>query len=101
MAQVNNWEAKRNHVNSLVAELQKKPESEKLAYPLNPAGILNAYREGDVLFEDAVSQLREWAIKYAAQHGVHADGLIAGANCPDCGCGFRDPHNPDCKYARR
>jgi len=71
------WSEKREQVNALVLELQQKPEGEMMGYALNAAGILNAYREGDVLFDDAVAQLEEWAIKYAAQQSVQSDGLTA------------------------
>lgn len=75
------WDEKREQVNALILELQQKPDREKIGYPLVAGGILNAYREGDVTYDVAVSQLEEWAIKYAAQQSVQADSL------PRCACG--------------
>lgn len=58
---MNIWEEKRQQVNKLVQELQKKPDHEKHGHYLNPGSILNAYREGDLLFDDAVHELDRWA----------------------------------------
>lgn len=53
-----NWDQKREQINRLHRELQKKPDSEKILHWCTPAGILNAYREGDLSFADAVQELK-------------------------------------------
>ncbi len=52
------WEKRIDEVNRLHAELQKKPDHLKKGYALAPAGILNAYREGDLSFDEAVKFLQ-------------------------------------------
>jgi hypothetical protein len=51
------WEQKRQDLNKLHRELQNKPEEAKMGYQLSVGGILNAYREGDISFEDAYNLL--------------------------------------------
>ena len=62
---MNEWEQKREEINRLLRELQLKPIEAKRGYQLSVGGILNAYREGDISFEDACNLLevkrREWS----------------------------------------
>jgi hypothetical protein len=60
------WNSKREELNKLLKELQQKPQSEIIGHIKTPPGILNAYREGDVSFNDAIKELREWAVVYTA-----------------------------------
>jgi len=50
-------------VNELHGVLQEKPDDKKLPFQRSPGGILNAYREGDLSFDDAVMHLEDWAGK--------------------------------------
>ena len=71
------WEEKRQRVNSLVRELQAKPDSEKVGYSLSPGGILNAHREGDVTFDAAVHAIQEWALSTALHERDEARAMVA------------------------
>lgn len=51
------WTAIATDVNDSIALLRTKPDKFKAAIQLTPDGILNAYREGDISFEDAVGRL--------------------------------------------
>lgn len=55
------WNEKRRQVNAIILELQGKPESEKMGYAVSPGGFLNAYREGDLTFSEAVAAIEKWA----------------------------------------
>ncbi len=55
------WKALVAAVNELHALVQRKPRSERNGFQLSPGGILNAYREGDVTFKQAVKHLENWA----------------------------------------
>jgi len=52
------WEEKVEQLNKLHTELQQKPDSEKKGYSLHPGGILNAFREGDLSFREAILELQ-------------------------------------------
>lgn len=56
------WEKKVEELNKLHQELQNKPDSEKKGYALHPGAILNAYREGDISFEEALDALQRISI---------------------------------------
>lgn len=62
------WEQMRNQLNGLHKKLQQKPDSEKMGYAVCPGGILNAYREGDITFSNAVESLNEWALSQGAKN---------------------------------
>jgi len=47
-------------VNVLMRVLKNKPTYLKIGYLLHPSGILNAYREGDLTFNQAVKELERW-----------------------------------------
>ena len=60
----------RNRLNNIHTELSEKPEEYKMPYSLTIGGILNAYREGDVSFKNAVNDIKsavESAIDYQTQ----------------------------------
>lgn len=40
--------------------LKRKPRRLKIGFQMTPAGILNAYREGDLTFKQAVHHLEKW-----------------------------------------
>jgi hypothetical protein len=46
--------------NSCHELLQFKPKTLKKGYVLIPGGILNAYREGDLSFDEAVTATNRW-----------------------------------------
>lgn len=52
------WENMVKEVGALIQRLQAKPV--KLAYSFTPGSILNAYREGDLSFNEAVERLEQW-----------------------------------------
>ncbi len=47
-------------VNALMSILKRKPKSLRLGYQASAGGILNAYREGDLDFDQAVRALDKW-----------------------------------------
>jgi hypothetical protein len=49
------WDTMADEVHELIVRLRQKPE--KRGYQLSPGGILNAYREGDITFEEAVANI--------------------------------------------
>lgn len=55
------WDALVVAVNILHALVQRKPRSKRIPFQLSPSGILNAYREGDVTFNQAVKHIERWA----------------------------------------
>ncbi|MDD5217889.1 MAG: hypothetical protein PHS88_07275 [Candidatus Omnitrophica bacterium] len=60
------WKALTVALNELHSLLQQKPRREKCGFQGSPGGILNAYREGDVTFEQAVRHLKGWAKRHGA-----------------------------------
>ncbi len=62
------WEQMRNQLNELHKKLQQKPDSEKMGYAVCPGGILNAYRECDITFQQAVRAIEEWALSKGAKN---------------------------------
>lgn len=62
------WDSKREQVNKLVEELQGKPNEFMLGHFEYPESILNAYREGDVSFGDAVQELQRWSYRFVEKN---------------------------------
>jgi len=62
------WEQMRNELNELHQRLEQKPDSEKIGYACCPGGILNAYREADITFAQAVKAIEEWALSKGAKN---------------------------------
>jgi hypothetical protein len=62
------WNSMRNELNELHQRLQEKPDSEKMGYACCPGGILNAYREADITFKQAVKAIEEWALSQGAKN---------------------------------
>ncbi|MFA6406740.1 MAG: hypothetical protein WCW34_04455 [Patescibacteria group bacterium] len=58
------WKALVNAVNELHALVQHKPRNERVPFQLSPGGILNAYREGDLTFKQAIKHLKNWAQRH-------------------------------------
>ena len=54
------WDGIVNSVNILMVILKRKPKQFKSGYQGSPEGILNAYREGDVTFDQAVKEIESW-----------------------------------------
>lgn len=52
------WDQMADEVYALIVRLRQKPE--KTAFALGPGQILNAYREGDISFEEAVEIIQKW-----------------------------------------
>lgn len=71
----NEWEEKRSLINELHRQLSEKPESEKKGYALHPGGILNAYREADVTFKEALDALQRAPLTLTAKRFVHLMAL--------------------------
>jgi len=61
------WKQKVGELNRLHKEVQQKPDSVKRGYISCPGGILNAYREGDINFEEAVKSLENWKASELAE----------------------------------
>jgi len=55
------WKSLVDAMNSLRKVLDRKPRRLRIGYRLDPDGILNAYREGDINFEKAVKELERWS----------------------------------------
>lgn len=51
------WDRMINEVDALRRRLREKPQELRIGYSITPGGILNAYCEGDILFEQAVAEL--------------------------------------------
>ncbi|HRH25636.1 MAG TPA: hypothetical protein PLD99_01620 [Parcubacteria group bacterium] len=54
------WSGLTEAVNTLHNTLQRKPKRLRIVFTDNPGSILNAYREGDLTFKQAVKQLEKW-----------------------------------------
>lgn len=54
------WDEVIGGVNVLMSILKRKPLRYKFRFQRSPGGILNAYREGDVTFDQAVKELEIW-----------------------------------------
>ncbi len=54
------WSTLTEYVNSYHKMLQKKPRLFRRAFRSDPGSILNAYREGDLTFKQAVKELEKW-----------------------------------------
>jgi hypothetical protein len=58
------WDGIVNSVNVLMGLLKRKPKQFKIIhYPCSAGGILNAYREGDLNFNQAVKALEGWKLR--------------------------------------
>lgn len=55
-----NWKALVEQANDISSLLRRKPQRHKIGYQCSPSGILNAYREGDLTFKQAVRELERW-----------------------------------------
>lgn len=54
------WEKLVDAINIVHKLITTKPPHVKAAFSLDPGSILNAYREGDVTFFDAIHYLEKW-----------------------------------------
>jgi hypothetical protein len=54
------WDGIVASVNEFMRILKRKPRYLKSCYRLNSGGILNAYRKGDLTFNQAVKELNRW-----------------------------------------
>lgn len=54
------WEEKRGKLNELHRELEMKPEIAKKGFNADPGSILNAYREADISFTEAIYHLDKY-----------------------------------------
>lgn len=54
------WDKIVTQANDLRKILNNKPALCKRGFVFSPPGILNAYREGDLSFDEAVQRLEEW-----------------------------------------
>lgn len=70
------WEEKIEQLNKLHTEVQQKPDSEKKGYSLHPGGILNAYREGDLSFKEAILELQRVPLIISMDQYFALKGLI-------------------------
>lgn len=70
------WEEKVEQLNKLHKELQQKPPSEKKGYSLHPGGILNAYREGDLSFDEAILELQRLPMILSVDQYTALEGLL-------------------------
>ena len=55
------WEFFVNAANNIRQALDYKPSECKIGYQCSPGGILNAYREGDLDFQEAYNALEKWS----------------------------------------
>lgn len=79
----NKWEEKREELNKLHAELQQKPDSEKRGYSLCPGGILNAYREADISFNEAIDALQRCPIELSDKRFLNLRALCETTKVAD------------------
>jgi hypothetical protein len=54
------WNELMNEVNELARVLRNKPAALKIGHSMHPGSILNAYREGDLNFDESVTALSKW-----------------------------------------
>ncbi len=54
------WEGLVVGLNCIHSKLQRKPRRFRTGHMLHPAGILSAYRDGDVSFKQAIRELEQW-----------------------------------------
>ena len=54
------WDQMIKEVKSLIEGLRYKPKSKKALHYLDPGSILNAFREGDLTFDEAITELKKW-----------------------------------------
>jgi hypothetical protein len=79
----NEWEEKRKQLNELHQELQKKPDSEKRGYSLSPGAILNAYREADISYAEAVDALQRCPIDLSTKRFLALRALCDATKVAD------------------
>ena len=72
-------------VNNGVVELRNKPEELKCGFQISHGGILNAYREGDVGFEDAIKHLEGLGAKSGSRTGSTGDRVAEQGGQQDGG----------------
>ena len=73
------WDKKTEQLNKLHVELQHKPAAEKKGYSLRPGGILNAYREGDLSFDEAIEELQKLPMYLSMDQYFALKGLLRAA----------------------
>ena len=69
------WEYFVNAANFIRAALDYKPSDIKVGYQLSPGGILNAYREGDLNFEEACRELERCGCNLQDKEYYYTPGM--------------------------
>lgn len=64
------WDALVDQANALRKQLDDKPRALRIGYTLHPGSILNAYREGDATFAEAVEAIGVYAAMAAKLDGA-------------------------------
>jgi hypothetical protein len=76
------WDALVDQANALRRQLDSKPRALRVGYTLHPGSILNAYREGDVTFAEAVEAIRALSGPTNRQTGCRCHHEAADSRCP-------------------
>lgn len=92
------WNTIVDHANQIRNALDYKPASMKKGYQRSPGGILNAYREGDLTFDEArtelidLNQAQKWI---SVKDRMPEDGQVVLTYSPELGQPYRIL-NPSC-----
>lgn len=70
------WDELVNQVNDLHGMLAEKPRQLRIGYQCSPGGILNAYREGDLTFNEAVKEIEQLARTNKQGNGLKRGGRL-------------------------
>lgn len=79
------WDTKVEAINKLSAELQSKPDHCKRIFRDDVGSILNAYREGDVSFRDAVLRIKGIEFEKTKEGRMKSDCGDFGCSTIECG----------------
>lgn len=96
------WDNMREELHELHTRLQSQPQSEKLGFHRSFAGILNAYKEGDIFLHEAISELqalRNQPVNSAPDVGVtlesQGEDYLAGDFCVPSGVSSQSLPEPE------
>jgi hypothetical protein len=77
------WKDKVEELNRLHQELQQKPETEKRGYSFSVGGVLNAYREGDLSFEEAKAVFQRLPVVLSVDNFNSLQALVEAFHVAD------------------
>lgn len=81
-----NWDAIIKRANATRKALDEKPRHLRVGYSLHPGSILNAYREGDATFAEAVEAIRAIGTAEVERLRAMRDALVKLRDGIDVAC---------------